>query len=282
MPDPSARRDKPGRRPGRQRFRGRREKRDAAPSAPAGGTKAQIERLVPSPVFVLSSERSGSTLLRALLDSHSRIHAPHELHLRGLKVDVPVLAGRALGDLGLDARDLADILWDRLLHIRLLASGKQLIVDKTPHNVHSWRRIANAWPDAKFLLLYRHPQRVYESWHKARPKDDPRKLAGRVARNMTDLVDAAKHVSGLEIRYERLTHEPAVVTQEICAYLGVPWEQQMLEYGSQSASRSFERGLGDWSENIRSGEIKPDKPLPSRDEISADLLDATVLTGYPV
>jgi hypothetical protein len=239
-----------------------------------------IVRLVPSPVFVLSSERSGSTLLRALLDSHSQVHAPHELHLRGLRVDVPVLARRAMADLGLEGRDLDDILWDRVLHIRLLASGKQLIVDKTPHNVHSWRRIKNAWPDAKFLLLYRHPQRVYESWRKARPKDDPSKLARRVTRSMTDLVEATNHVSGLEVRYERLTHEPEVVTREICAYLGVPWEPQMLEYGSQD-SRSFERGLGDWSEKIRSGEIKPDKPLPTRDEISADLLDVTALTGYP-
>lgn len=192
-----------------------------------------------------------------------------------------MLARRALADTGLDEVDLADLLWDRLLHIRLLASGKQLIVDKTPHNVHAWRRIANAWPDAKFLLLYRHPQRVYESWHKARPWDDPSKLARRVARSMTDLVDATKHVSGLEVRYERLTHEPEAVTREICDYLGVPWEPQMLDYGTQSA-RSFEKGLGDWSENIRSGEIKPDKPLPTRDQIVADLLDVTALTGYPI
>jgi hypothetical protein len=241
-----------------------------------------IERLVPSPVFVLCSERSGSTLLRALLDSHSQIHAPHELHLRGLTVDVPVLAGRAMADLGLDARDLEDILWDRLLHIRLLASGKQLIVDKTPHNVHAWRRIKNAWPEAKFLLLYRHPQRVFESWSKARPKDDPGKLARRVTRNMTDLAAAAEHVTGLEIRYERLTREPEAVTREICAYVGVPWEPQMLEYGTKESERSFERGLGDWSENIRSGTIRPDKPLPTRDAISAELLEATALTGYPV
>lgn len=241
-----------------------------------------IERLVPSPVFVLSSERSGSTLLRALLDSHSQIHAPHELHLRRMSVNVPPLPRRAFADLGLDDSDLADILWDRVLHIRLLASGKQLIVDKTPQNVRVWQRISDAWPDAKFLLLYRHPQRVYESWRKARPKDDPGKLARRVARNMTDLVDASKHLSGLEVRYERLTHEPAAVTHEICGHLGVPWEPAMLEYGMHDRERSFERGLGDWSEKIRSGEIKPDKPLPTRAEISTDLLDITALTGYPV
>ncbi|MFJ8165549.1 hypothetical protein ACIRBY_32180 [Streptomyces sp. NPDC096136] len=39
------------------------------------------DRLVPSPVFLLSAVRSGPTLLRCVLDSHSRLHAPHELHL---------------------------------------------------------------------------------------------------------------------------------------------------------------------------------------------------------
>ena len=39
-------------------------------------------RLLKEPAFVLSTVRSGSTLLRMLLDSHSQIHSPHEMHLR--------------------------------------------------------------------------------------------------------------------------------------------------------------------------------------------------------
>src|SRR5215207_5047779 len=38
------------------------------------------DRLLVAPAFVLSSVRSGSTLLRVLLATHSQIHAPHELH----------------------------------------------------------------------------------------------------------------------------------------------------------------------------------------------------------
>ncbi|MFC7591929.1 sulfotransferase [Nonomuraea antimicrobica] len=45
-------------------------------------------RLVKSPVFVISPVRSGSTLLRMLLNSHSRIRAPHELHLRTIGVEL--------------------------------------------------------------------------------------------------------------------------------------------------------------------------------------------------
>src|SRR5215210_7162792 len=46
------------------------------------------DRLVSRPTFILSSVRSGSTLVRVLLNSHSRIHAPQELHLRYIAVNV--------------------------------------------------------------------------------------------------------------------------------------------------------------------------------------------------
>src|SRR3954449_5059446 len=46
------------------------------------------ERLIESPAFILSSVRSGSTLLRVLLNSHSQIHSPHELHLRHIEVQL--------------------------------------------------------------------------------------------------------------------------------------------------------------------------------------------------
>jgi len=44
------------------------------------------DRLVEAPVFVICTLRSGSTLLRVPLDSHSQIRSPHELHLRYVSV----------------------------------------------------------------------------------------------------------------------------------------------------------------------------------------------------
>jgi hypothetical protein len=45
-----------------------------------------VDRLVESPVIVLCTTRSGSTLLRCLLDAHPAVRAPHELHLADLHV----------------------------------------------------------------------------------------------------------------------------------------------------------------------------------------------------
>ena len=94
------------------------------------------DRLVQRPAFILSSVRSGSTLLRVLLNSHSQIHAPHELHLRYVSVKLDAQwAVRSMRELGLDAAGLEYLLCDRVLHRALPGSGKGLIVDKTPNNV---------------------------------------------------------------------------------------------------------------------------------------------------
>jgi hypothetical protein len=103
-------------------------------AAPAAGNAADIApskvpRLVESPVFLLCPQRSGSTLLRVLLNSHSEIRAPHELHLRHLRVK----PGRdftldVMAELGLDVRELEYMLWDNVLRFELERSGKSQIV----------------------------------------------------------------------------------------------------------------------------------------------------------
>src|SRR5689334_17827834 len=102
-----------------------------------------MSRLVRSPIFILSSIRSGSTLLRSILNSHSRVHAPHELHLADIKVSFASrYAELAVSVAGLDVAGLEHLLWDRLLHRCLSTSGKDHIVDKTPGNALRWERIA--------------------------------------------------------------------------------------------------------------------------------------------
>ncbi|MFF7593448.1 sulfotransferase [Streptomyces mirabilis] len=70
--------------------------------------------LVDSPVFVLSSVRSGSTLPRVLLNSHSQIRAPHETHPRTVHVHLSRdFTAEAMRALGLDKDELEHALWDR-------------------------------------------------------------------------------------------------------------------------------------------------------------------------
>ena len=239
------------------------------------------DRLLTAPAFVMCSVRSGSTLLRVLLDSHSQIHSPQELHLRDLSVKVRTdYAAKALGEIGLDDRQMRFLLWDRLLQRELAAAGKSVLVNKTPNDVFIADLIAECWPDAKFIYLLRHPGSIARSRQETRPQDAPERNARMVLRygNAIQAVREARP-DGLTIRYEDLTSDPRGSTQQLCAYLGVPWEASMLEYGRFDHGK-LKPGLGDWKAKIKTGAIQPADPPPPPDEIHPSLLELCVAWGY--
>jgi Sulfotransferase family len=239
-----------------------------------------VERLVRSPVFVLCSIRSGSTLLRCLMNSHPLIHAPHELHLVDLAVRLDSRFARlAMQVAGLDERDLEHLLWDRVLHRELVRSGKQLIVDKTPTNVLRWRRVAECWPQARYIVLLRHPLRVLESAVQARPHATLAESTDLVRLFLGRLEEARQSLPGITVRYEDLTRQPQRVTNDLCGYLGVRWDPVMLNYGRHDHG-PFVPGIGDFTERIRAGRVLQARPDPTEDEIPEDLRPLCRSLGY--
>ncbi|MFC4117595.1 sulfotransferase family protein [Nonomuraea zeae] len=224
------------------------------------------DRLLEAPVFLLSPVRSGSTLLRSMLNAHSALHAPHELHVRRLRVQFDTtLAAKAMSALGHNQSDLEHLLWDRVLHRELARSGKRFVVDKTPANAFAFQRIATCWPDARFIFLLRHPASIAASWHEASPdKRTAEEAALDALRYMKAVQRARSALPGLTVRYEELSAEPERVTREICEFLDLEWEPQMLSYGKQAV---LEKGLGDWRDKIRSGTVQPARELPTADQV---------------
>ncbi|MCF6467074.1 sulfotransferase [Nonomuraea sp. MG754425] len=238
-------------------------------------------RLVDSPVFVISSVRSGSTLLRMLLNSHSRIRAPHELHLRTLGVELtPGFSEASMQELGLDRVELEHVIWDRILHLELLRCGKDVVVDKTPGNVFIWERLKYAWPNARFIILLRHPEGVISSLQNRKDNTTTRQsLEATALKYFKPLEQARRTLDGLTVRYERLTAEPAQVTREICAYLSVNWEPGMLEYGRHQQD-AFVANLGDRSDNIKSGRIQTARTFDTIDDLPPKLAKYATTWGY--
>ncbi|EST38248.1 hypothetical protein N566_08490 [Streptomycetaceae bacterium MP113-05] len=249
----------PGGAPGRTRpaAPARTDSADRADRVGDGYVAPRATRLVESPVFLLSSVRSGSTLLRVLLNSHSQIRAPHEMHLR----TVHVRMGRdftpgAMRELRLDKDELEHLLWDRVLHLELERSGKGQIVDKTPPNTLIWPRLDRCWPHARYLFLLRHPAAIVSSLVDRRTDPDLEQIHAEVLKYAERLEEARRHLTGLTVRYEELTAEPEKVTREVCRHLGVEWEEDMLDYGSKDHG-TFRPHIGDWSSTIRSGRVQP-------------------------
>lgn len=243
-------------------------------------------RLVPSPVFILSATRSGSTLIRNILDTHTQVHATPELPLTELGVQYlrypadyqmhTVFTDLAFGQYGLTVEELEYVLWDRILHHALVRSGKQVLVHKAPRVLLRWRRIAECWPEAKYMFLLRHPVNIMKSGNDA---GDPRSWGAKAdyyLRYLYLLREARAELQGLTIRYEDLTADPETVCRGICEYLGVGWEPNILDYGH----RPIVPGSGDMSAKLRSGTLQPGRSMPSDDDIPLPFRPMCVEFGY--
>jgi hypothetical protein len=238
------------------------------------------ERLVKAPVFILGSIRSGSTLLRVLLGSHSELYAPHELHLSNLEVHLRTSnTHKSMAAIGLDQAGLEHLLWDRLLDRQLRMSRKKILVNKTPSDAFIWQRIVACWPDARFIFLLRHPLSIARSRQAAHPHEPLERHVARTATFMNAVEEARQSLPGPTVRYEQLTADPEGVTRELCEFIGVEWEPSMLDYGS-NAGGDFRMGLGDWSEQIKSGAIQPARPLPKPEEVPEALKGLCRAWGY--
>lgn len=239
------------------------------------------ERLLVAPVFILCAVRSGSTLLRMILNGHSCLYAPHELHLTGLKVALgDRYVADAMTELGWSEQELTHLLWDRVLDAALARSGKPTLVEKTPHHSFMWSRIARCWPDARFIFLLRDPAAICASWHRARSYLSREELCARVARYTGAVQEARNTLPGHTIRYEDLVADPAGEVAKVCDFLGVPFEPEMLEYGRHRHG-PIRSGLGDWTDRIRTGRIQPPREIDQVEGLPIDLRIIAREWGYP-
>lgn len=240
------------------------------------------DRLLRQPVFIMSPVRSGSTLLRMLLNAHSRLHSPHELHIRRLEVDYGSrLSQRAMSALDLERGDLEHLLWDRVMHRELVRSGKDFIVEKTPSNAFVYRRISDCWPDARFVFLLRHPVSIARSWHEGDPdKRTYDEAAADALRYMRAVDNARKGITGGHtVRYEDITADPEKEMRRLCLFLDLDFEPSMLDYGKKDDAQVV-KGLGDWRDKIRTGTVQAGRTLPTEDEIPDILRPMCKAWGY--
>jgi hypothetical protein len=253
-------------------------------SRPGGGRRrlsiTRPERLLERPAFILSSVRSGSTLLRMILNSHPKIYAPHELHLGALRINLnDHYVRESMEELGLAEFELTHMLWDRVLDHALRKSGKSILVEKTPNHVFMWSRLARCWPDARFIFLLRHPAAIVDSWQRARPQQSREEALANVNKYISSLNEARKVLPGHTVRYEELVSDPEGQTRALCEYLEVEWEPVMLDYGRFEHGK-VKAGLGDWTQRIRSGKVQAPRQLPPLTDVPDDLMATVRDWGY--
>jgi protein-tyrosine sulfotransferase len=112
------------------------------------------------PIFILCAARSGSTLLRTLLDAHPEIACPPELNLCNIFEAIRLAAtAAAAGDDGGEAVERANGLSreiaESILSCYPKREGKRRWCDKSLSSIEKPDLIAEVFPDAQFICLFR-------------------------------------------------------------------------------------------------------------------------------
>lgn len=216
----------------------------------------------PPVALILSSARSGSTLLRVMLAGHHSLFCPPELHLlmysslRGREAGLPSPhfgkgLQRALMQLQnldaptADARVAALLAEDLSIPAtyRLLQelAHPRLLVDKSPsyaERIETLERALATFAEARLLVLFRHPYAVIESYVRNRigsmaraSEQDPEAQAERhwalCYRNILAFLERTGHPAH-RLRFEDLVAAPDASMRAVCAALGVDHRPEVL------------------------------------------------------
>jgi hypothetical protein len=226
---------------------------------------------VTPPLILLGVSRSGTTLLRVILDRSPGIAIPDESFF------VPLLARRhrgtvdiarflddlarlpVLAEWGLSPADVAPRLRPGLGVGEAIAAifeayaekaGKPRWGDKTPMYMRHLPLLERLFPEAQYVHLVRDGRDAAVSFLRMPEGTFTRtwahpESAGDFAALWRVEVEGARELGGRvgpqryhEARYEQLVAQPEETVREICAFAEIPFEQAMLEYaGTVDVSR---------------------------------------------
>ena len=262
------------------------------------------------PFFIVGSARSGTTLLRLILNAHPEVAVPPEsrfvvelydsdevdtegflrrlsAHKRFQTWDIPVEAVSA--ELGPATRvTYADAI-RATFRAYAIANGKISWGDKTPRYVENLDLLCKILPEARVVHLIRDGRNVALSY-----ADVPfgPKTVGRAAalwaRRVTAGRDAYPRIGKdryLEIRYEDLVEDPAGETKDICAFLDLEFDPGMMDYTERARGSVLPRAsmynphvTEKPQKNVRSWEESmPDAQIEIFEAVAGDALS---LLGY--
>ncbi|MBM4075215.1 MAG: AMP-binding protein, partial [Planctomycetes bacterium] len=219
--------------------------------------------------LIVTSSRSGSTLLRDMLAGHSRLFVPPELALlmfstmaerRRVFSGPQAFRRESVIHALMAATECEFVAADRLLtewelrgdsisaFYRMLQDhiGPRLLVDKTPSyslSGHVLNRAESTFENPRYIHLVRHPGAAIESYDKARMAESslvrrPESLSPQQFaeclwlishRNILEHLSRVPGDRQLRVCYEDLVRDPRSEAHRICEFMGVGFEEAVLQ-----------------------------------------------------
>lgn len=223
----------------------------------------------PNPVFVVGCHRSGTTLLRRILNAHGNIACPPETFFLSHFFD---FMGSARSRTGLGGM-VGEAQVDNVIRSAAFqfhdafraAEAKPRWADKTPEylaRLEALRKLAPA--GTQYVAILRDPFDICHSIYSRNwfiEKHSPEILENTLIflrRALNDLCDFVDSGVPFVLRYEDLTRDPQGELRKLCTFLNEPWDEAMLSpWDSQQnfgiedpiarGSFGFNPSIGNWS-----------------------------------
>lgn len=262
----------------------------------AQNAKAQAAEFL-GPLFIVGMPRSGTKLIRGLLNGHSRINVSmHETeflpfwiknwdrygdlssdkgfasfygktnsipYFRSIKVDAKTFQSEWFAQC---SSFTAAGVFDALMRVRTGASEESSVIwaDKSPSYINHLDLIKQNFPNARFLHIVRDARDQANSCHKAWRKQHVRTAQRWVDGNSrAKQSDVATTTDYMLIHYEEVIGHTENVLLKCCEFLSLPYEEGMLTKATLIEGRGDAKGYQG---------VKADNANKFREEMNPKLL----------
>jgi len=238
-------------------------------------------------IIVGGCERSGTTLLRATLDSHPNVAAGPESWVFVYRLNLPFLAseyGFPLTDLQAmraESSCLTEFI-DRFAGSFCEREGKPIWCEKSPQNIFRLPYIWEHFPNARVIHIIRdardvvcslrhHPQRIRVNGGYV-PNDVTNPLSECIHQWVSAVSEGTKYRGDeryMEVRYEDLVREYESTAKRICAHCQIDWNLSILERERVQAVRQdteivnpevrkplYQSAIGRWKQDLNERELR--------------------------
>jgi len=233
-------------------------------------------------IFIIGTQRSGSNLLRVILNSHSELLAPHPPNV--LKHFVPLEPlynklndSEIMHNHILELIKLNPVKWEgfdfnpkeiakdkpaanvyefflQLMDKYASSQNLQGWVCKSTHNFKYTEELRAANKDLLFIHLYRDPRDVCLSFGKADIGDKhPYAIAEKwnsTQIKCLEILERLPRRNHFSIQYESLLNNPTGIIKKLCERIGIEFEPNMLEYYKAKSTQICSQAGKRW-ENLK-------------------------------
>lgn len=222
--------------------------------------------------FILGNPRSGTTLLRLMLNTHSLIGVPPECGMilwwydkyktwsiksndepmLVLEFIKDILSSKKVEDWGLTEKDLLKCFKEKPKNyievFKLIYqnyTNKKIVGDKNNYYINELNKLSKVYNNTKYIHLVRDGRDVACSYLKIKDLEQDLKyipklpsktkvIAEEWNQNIIKIDNFLKDKNAYTVKYEDLLKNPTDVLTKICAFLGVAFESEMLNFSNHN------------------------------------------------